>query len=63
MECFITISAFLGAYKCMRYLNEERTESYMMRSLKLIGRKYLRIAPLFYIIFFGGWIAGPWLQA
>lgn len=60
MEVFISISGFLGAYKCLTF---DPKSSYLKSSLSLIGRKFIRIAPLFYLVFFFGWIAGPWLQS
>jgi hypothetical protein len=62
MEVFIAISSFLGAYKCMQiYHNKE--EVYWKGSFKLIGRKLVRVIPLFYFIFLGGWAAGAYLQS
>ena len=61
MEVFITISAFLGSYKSM-VLFHNREQSYLKGSLKLIFRKFLRMAPLFYFLFFAGWFALPYFQ-
>ena len=57
LEAFVTISGFLGAYKCLQFAEG----SYAKGSLKLFARKLLRITPLFYLVFFFGWAAGGFI--
>ena len=60
MEVFIGLSGFIGAYRCLQIA--ETGKVYWEGSLRLIGRKLLRIAPLFYVIFLFGWAAGAFLH-
>jgi len=60
MEAFVFISAFLGAYKVIKVYEHQGGLNFKT-ILKLYFAKYLRLAPVFYFIFFFGWIFGPWL--
>ena len=62
MEVFSTLSAFLGAYKLFQLYD---TQGYLSVTdcLKFWGRKYLRLAPLYYFCFFVGWAVFPRLGA
>ena len=62
MECFTTLSAFLGAYKLFT-LYEAQGHLSVTDVLKFWGRKYLRLAPMYYFIFFVGWAVFPYLGA
>ncbi len=62
MEVFIALSAFIGGYKCMQIYHTDE-DHYWKKSIYLIGRKLLRIIPLFYFIFFAGWVCGAFLQS
>lgn len=62
MEGFIFFSAFLGTYKVIRiYDSKGRLSFYDLR--KLFISKVLRLLPLLYLVFFFGWIVGPWLNS
>ena len=62
MEAFCALSAFLGAYKLFS-LHEAQGYISILDILKFFGRKYLRLAPLYYFIFFSGWALFPYMGA
>ena len=62
MEAFTTLSAFLGAYKLFS-LYEAQGHISVTDVLKFYARKYLRLAPMYYFIFFAGWAIFPHLGA
>ena len=59
-DVFITISIFLGTYKCMRLYETHRGITLVMYG-KIMGYKILRIAPAYYLVFFVGWLVIPYL--
>lgn len=58
MESFTAISGFLGAYKLFS-LYEAQGHIGIKDVLKFWGRKYLRLAPMYYFVFFCGWAIFP----
>ena len=62
MEAFTFLSAFLGAYKLFS-LYEAQGYISLKDCLKFWARKYLRLAPMYYLIFFCGWAIFPHLGA
>ena len=62
MEAFTTLSAFLGAYKLFSLYEAQGYISFK-DCLKFWGRKYLRLAPMYYFVFFCGWAIFPHLGA
>lgn len=62
MEAFTALSAFLGAYKLFM-LYEAQGKLKFSDMLKFWARKYLRLAPMYYFIFFCGWAVFPSLGA
>ena len=62
MEVFTSISAFLGAYKLFS-LYESQGSLGFKDCLKFWARKYLRLAPMYYFVFFCGWAIFPHLGA
>ena len=62
MEAFTTLSGFLGAYKLF-CLYEAQGHIKLTDVLKFWARKYLRLAPMYYFLFFCGWAIFPYLGA
>ena len=62
MEAFCSLSAFLGAYKLFS-LYEAQGHISVKDVFKFWGRKYLRLAPMYYFIFFCGWAIFPHMGA
>jgi hypothetical protein len=61
MESFVFISAFLGTYKVIQIY--DKIGFLRMRDIgNLYLGKFLRLAPVFYFVFFFGWIIGPWMN-
>lgn len=58
MEAFTLFSSFLGAYKLFQLYDAKGSLSFT-DILKFYARKYLRLAPLYYLIFFIGWAVFP----
>lgn len=58
MEAFTTLASFLGAYKLFS-LYEAKGKISITDILKFYARKYLRLAPLYYLVFFCGWALFP----
>ena len=60
MEVFVCFSAFFGAYKLMQVYDAKGG-----LTLKDVGHfylnKYLRLAPMFYFVFFVGWALFPYM--
>ncbi len=54
-DLFFIISAFLGTYKCFQIYEANGGRLYVTDALKLYARKYLRVAPMLYLVFFFGW--------
>ena len=54
MECFLAMSAFIGACKCMQIYDAQGGLG-PLDCLKIILRKYLRYAPMTYFVFFTSW--------
>jgi peptidoglycan/LPS O-acetylase OafA/YrhL len=57
-DLFIVLSGFLGAYKCLQIYEANGGKIYFKDMLKLYARKFLRLAPMLYLIFFFGWASG-----
>lgn len=62
MEAFTTFSAFMGAYKLFS-LYEAQGHISFTDVLKFWARKYLRLAPMYYFIFFCSWAIFPYMGA
>lgn len=62
MEAFIAFSGFLSAYKLMQLYDAQGYLS-VKDCLKFYARKYLRLAPMYYFIFFVGWAIFPYMGA
>ena len=62
MEVFTTLSAFIGAYKLFQLYDTQGSLS-VMDILKFYARKYVRLAPLYYLCFFVGWAVFPKMGA
>ena len=56
-DMFFALSAFMATYKCMQIHEANGGRLYLSDCLKMYGRKYIRLAPMVYIIFFLGWTA------
>lgn len=56
VEPFHLFSSFFCAYKCFRYL-ERSDKRYLgvKDTLQIYLRKYLRLAPIYYLLLFVGW--------
>ena len=63
MEAFTFLSAFLGAYKLFSLYEAQGGHITFKDCLKFWARKYLRLAPMYYLIFFCGWAIFPHLGA
>jgi peptidoglycan/LPS O-acetylase OafA/YrhL len=61
-DLFIALSGFLGAYKGLQIYEANGGKFPVKEALKMYARKFLRLAPMLYIIFFFGWAAGSRLQ-
>lgn len=56
VESFYAYSAFIGAYQCFMILEANgKTTFTIAEILKMYLRKYLRLAPCYYILLFAGW--------
>ena len=62
MDVFTYLSAFLGAYKLFCLYQAQGYIS-VKDVLKFYARKYLRLAPIYYICFFVGWAVFPHMGA
>lgn len=62
METYVCFSGFFGAYKLFQVYDANGGIGW-----KDVGsfylQKYLRIAPMFYFIFFAGWALFPYMGA
>ncbi len=58
MEAFICMSGFFGAYKCLQIYDANGGKLSFKDVLKIYARKILRILPLYYAVFFFGWLVG-----
>lgn len=61
-DVFLALSAFIACYRCMQIYEANGGKITIVDALKVYGRKYLRLAPLMYIVFFFGWVIGPRLS-
>ena len=61
-DIFIMLSGFLGAYKCMQIYDANGGKLGTSVVLRLYLRKFLRLAPMLYIIFSVGWFFGARMQ-
>lgn len=61
-DMFFALSAFIGTYKCMQIYEANGGKLYFTDALKMYGRKYLRLAPALYIIFFVGWASSARIE-
>jgi peptidoglycan/LPS O-acetylase OafA/YrhL len=62
MEAFICISGFFGTYKILMIYDANGGKLSVKDVLKIYARRFLRLAPLYYSIFFFGWFVGPRLE-
>jgi len=70
MDVFFAISGFLGVYKCLQIYDANGGFLTLKDALRVIARKFLRLAPLTYFLFFLQWAClsrvkdGPvWMNA
>lgn len=55
-ESFNAYSAFVGAYQCFMILEDAGKEVFSCGDLvKIYLRKYLKLAPIYYLVLFAGW--------
>jgi len=62
---FFMISTFLGYIKITDYFKNKEYKPGEMTCLdfpKLFLSRYLRLAPIYYLIFLFGWLVGPYLN-
>jgi hypothetical protein len=60
MENFMCFSAFFGAYKLFQ-IYDSKGELTWTDIRNFYVSKYLRLAPMFYFIFFAGWALFPYM--
>lgn len=58
LDVFYYLSMFLGVYKCLQIYEANDNKFGIKDALKLYARKILRLAPLYYTVFFFGWYVG-----
>lgn len=66
MDAFTATSAFFGAYRFLQIIDAKRQLGQSVDYtdvLKFYARKYLRLAPTFYLMFFLGWAFFPHIGA
>lgn len=59
------ISAFLSYIKITEYLNNKENnpgKMSFMDFLKIFLSRYIRLAPVYYLIFLVGWLIGPYMN-
>ena len=61
-DLFILINGFLGTYKCLQIYEANGGKFYISDALRLYARKFLRLAPMLYLMFFLGWFITPRLK-
>lgn len=61
-DVFLALSGFLLAYKCLQIAQANGGRLYFTDGLRLVARKYLRLAPMLYFVFFFGWACGARLE-
>lgn len=52
---FFILSAFMGTYKCIQIYEANGGKLSLADVGKMYARKFMRIAPLLYLVFFIGW--------
>lgn len=57
-DFFFVISGFISFYKCMQIHEANGGKLFFSDCLKFYARKYIRLAPMLYLIFFCGWAIG-----
>lgn len=56
VETFHFFSSFICAYQCFKYLREtDKRYLSVMDILRVYVRKYLRLAPMYYLVLLAGW--------
>ena len=63
---FFMLAAFFGYLKITDYIKFKRDNpGYMSVSeyFKIFFTRYLRLAPTYYVVFFFGWMIGPYLAS
>lgn len=55
LETFIFVSAFLGFYKCFQIMEARGSSLTFEDYLKIVARKWLRLAPMYYIMWIIIW--------
>jgi peptidoglycan/LPS O-acetylase OafA/YrhL len=55
-DVFFAISGFLGVYKCIQIYEANGGKLTVKDTFKIYLRKFLRLAPITYYIFFCGWM-------
>lgn len=58
-DFYLLINGFLGTYKCMQIYEANGGKLFFTDALKMYARKYLRLAPMLYMMFFLGWVITP----
>ena len=62
IDVFFAISGFLGIYKCLQLYEANGGKLTTKDCLKLYARKYLRLAPMTYFMFFLFWSSTPYMN-
>jgi peptidoglycan/LPS O-acetylase OafA/YrhL len=61
-DFYLIIGGFLGTYKCIQIYDANGGKLYYKDVLKMYARKFLRLAPMLYLMFFLGWVITPRLK-
>ena len=61
-DALFFVLAFLDFYSLNKVYRREGGIG-VRTYLRLIGQRYLRLAPAYYLVFFAGWLIGPFLQS
>lgn len=61
-DIFLALSAFIGAYKCLQIYDANGGSISGKDAGKMYLRKFVRLAPMVYFVFFLGWVITPRLR-
>ena len=61
-DYFFLISIFLGTYKFLQIYEANGGKITLKDALKMYAKKYLRLAPMLYLVFLFGWTSGARLS-
>ena len=59
METFVYLSAFMTSYRCFQIMEARNGNFYFKDYAKIIGRKFIRLAAPYYLIWFLLWSLTP----